>query len=376
MTRARRRCAVVAALLLLALVGWALGPATWRPHRVRGASMEPALVEGDWIRVRGLGDAAPRRHELVVFREPGSGRLAVKRVAGLPGEVVQVLGEDVWTDGRPVVRKVSGVLDLVPQADARGAALDALLGLAAAGFEPGAAGGWTRPAGAGRVRLPLPAPVRDGYLRRGEFVPGARPVRDAGLELRFALGEPEAAVALHHQAGRDHFTAALDGSGRLRVRRVSGGAAAGGAEAAPALLHEEGGHAAASSLFLAVVDGELVVAVDDKVVFRRSVGLAEPRRVVGLPLDQAAQAVLAVEVVGAATLRRLRVGRDLVRIAGTVGGATGFRLGPDEYFLLGDHPETSRDSRHYGAVERGRILGRVGGRLWPRGWNAFGWPLE
>jgi signal peptidase I len=37
-------------------------------------------------------------------------------------------------------------------------------------------------------------------------------------------------------------------------------------------------------------------------------------------------------------------------------------LGPDEYFLLGDNPPVSTDSRHFGAVKRPQIKGLVRAR--------------
>ena len=46
------------------------------------------------------------------------------------------------------------------------------------------------------------------------------------------------------------------------------------------------------------------------------------------------------------------------------GGAKDIKLGPDEYFLLGDNRSASLDSRVFGAVPRTYIIGRV----WLRGW--------
>jgi signal peptidase I len=40
-------------------------------------------------------------------------------------------------------------------------------------------------------------------------------------------------------------------------------------------------------------------------------------------------------------------------------------LGPDEFFLMGDNRNVSRDSRSFGLVPRDRILGRVVARYWP-----------
>ena len=40
-------------------------------------------------------------------------------------------------------------------------------------------------------------------------------------------------------------------------------------------------------------------------------------------------------------------------------------IGPDEYFVLGDNPADSRDSRGFGPVSGERIIGRVWFRIWP-----------
>jgi signal peptidase I len=48
--------------------------------------MEPALREGDWLLVDPTTARWPRRGSVVAFRQPDTGTLAVKRVAGSPGE--------------------------------------------------------------------------------------------------------------------------------------------------------------------------------------------------------------------------------------------------------------------------------------------------
>lgn len=42
-----------------------------------------------------------------------------------------------------------------------------------------------------------------------------------------------------------------------------------------------------------------------------------------------------------------------------------WELGPDEYFLMGDNRNNSRDSRVFGAVTRDRIVGEAVVRYWP-----------
>lgn len=52
--------------------------------------MEPAILPGDWLLVDPTVRRWPRRGTLVVFREPDSDVLAIKRVAAGPGERVEL----------------------------------------------------------------------------------------------------------------------------------------------------------------------------------------------------------------------------------------------------------------------------------------------
>ena len=50
--------------------------------------MAPAVEDGDWLLVDPTVTRWPRRGTIVVFHEPDAGALAVKRVAGRPGDRV------------------------------------------------------------------------------------------------------------------------------------------------------------------------------------------------------------------------------------------------------------------------------------------------
>ncbi len=69
------------------------------PVHVSGHSMEPALADGDlrWA-LRAWAGHAPRRGEIWVVEGPQGS--SVKRVLGLPGEVVAWRGPDLWIDGQ------------------------------------------------------------------------------------------------------------------------------------------------------------------------------------------------------------------------------------------------------------------------------------
>ncbi|HET6175146.1 MAG TPA: signal peptidase I [Gaiellales bacterium] len=78
------------ALLLLAAVmarAWVA-----EPFAIPSESMEPTLSPGDHVLVEKLSYrfGSPRRGDLVVFRAPDGGSLAVKRVVGLGGDHVAI----------------------------------------------------------------------------------------------------------------------------------------------------------------------------------------------------------------------------------------------------------------------------------------------
>ncbi len=51
--------------------------------------MRPSIEPGDWLLLDATTDRWPRRGAVVVIREPGSEILAVKRVAGRPGDRIR-----------------------------------------------------------------------------------------------------------------------------------------------------------------------------------------------------------------------------------------------------------------------------------------------
>jgi signal peptidase I len=59
----------------------------WRVAVVE-ASMAPAIEPGDWLLIDPTTARWPRRGSVVVFREPDSGSIGIKRVAAGPGDRV------------------------------------------------------------------------------------------------------------------------------------------------------------------------------------------------------------------------------------------------------------------------------------------------
>jgi len=90
---------VVAAAGLGLIAGAAIRNFSYYPLRVTSSSMSPAAAKGDWVVVspqQADVEDAVHRGDIVLFRFPfgGSGR-AIKRVVAVPGDRVEVEGDEV-----------------------------------------------------------------------------------------------------------------------------------------------------------------------------------------------------------------------------------------------------------------------------------------
>jgi signal peptidase I len=109
--RRRRRLAMrvmltggcLAVVLAITLAITAASRSWWgRPFRVPTTAMEPTLLVGDHLYAdeRTLRGREPRRGELVVFSAPHSPDHAfIKRVVGLPGDVIELRGDVLVING-------------------------------------------------------------------------------------------------------------------------------------------------------------------------------------------------------------------------------------------------------------------------------------
>lgn len=358
-------------LLIGAIVvgGFGLAAWAWQPFRVVGPSMEPCFVEGDWVM---LGHDAPQRDDLVVFLEPGSGKNVIKRVVGVPGETVQLVDGDLYLDGAARQRAYTSVEDLVPMVNAVGEEAGEVLRLREHGFEKSDDHFW-KLQGNGVAYLQRP-PSAD-YLLRGRHVEGELPAKDLGLEVEYALLAPGSELHMVLRKGKATFLAVLAEQGsHLRIEQI------GNDGRVELLLHEQAlavpkdrGHA-----FFTLADGVVTFALDDQVLVSGvPYPIPEQHRLSEVPLEFRNFEHAGVGGLGPLLVGRVRLGRDILyRSTETYGGSEAFQLADGQYFLLGDNPTQSRDSRHYGAVPSDRILGTVSSRLWPRGWTERGWPVE
>ena len=338
-----------------------------RSWRVVGDSMEPTLVEGDWLILSGR---EPQLDDLVVFEEPDTGRSAVKRVAGLPGNRVRLAGNDLLLDEEVRHRAVTGAEDFVPMVDLpRMEEVEGMgFPLEEVGFRRDAEGWLMDGSGiAGLKRTP-----NDFFLVRGAFREGSQPATDLALEVDYGLLTSDSVLQLELGKNRTRFLLSLEQDGkRLRLRRVDQ------PKNLPLTLFEEELDQAhpVGTLFFTLSDRSITIALNGKArVHGVGYAQAQPLNYAELPIDLPPVEHAAVGGQGPLRIHGLRLGRDIsYRATGTYGGGEAFRLGDDQYFLIGDNSPQSRDSRHYGAVPRDRIRGVVAFTFWPRGWTERGW---
>ena len=122
----------VKALAYALLIALVLRVIVFQPYTIPSSSMEPGLVTGDYIVVSkwpyGWSRASipfdlplfhgrilgrdPQRGDVVVFRLPRDpGEAYIKRLIGLPGDRVQVMGGEVRVNGKPIPRRFTGLAE-------------------------------------------------------------------------------------------------------------------------------------------------------------------------------------------------------------------------------------------------------------------------
>lgn len=82
---------------------------------VKGQSMEPTLEDGEWLFINKIGYlvGAPKRGDIVILKDPdgqlGFRQYLVKRIVGLPGDTVEVNGQKLYINGKPLTEPYTNV---------------------------------------------------------------------------------------------------------------------------------------------------------------------------------------------------------------------------------------------------------------------------
>ena len=108
-------------LIFAFLIAFVLRTLLFQPFHIPSASMEPTLIEGDYIittkyslgygkyaatpfelpiESRRVFEKTPKRGDIIVFKPDGSDVHFIKRLIGLPGDKVQMIGGFLYIDGQ------------------------------------------------------------------------------------------------------------------------------------------------------------------------------------------------------------------------------------------------------------------------------------
>jgi signal peptidase I len=210
-----------------------------------------------------------------------------------------------------------------------------------------------------------PGPVYDFNAYNGGELRGENPVTDFMLEADLAVGEGARDVLLRLNSGGDRFriTLPVDGRDGVEVRRRDG------RPLPPLRLREQGlallkgARSRRVRIEASVMDRRLMVALDGVPLFD-PIDYDDPSVVVNFDASPLALGVRG----GRAEVGRLRVYRDIHYTSALAnvprrpfGVDSPYRLGPDEFFVLGDNSPVSNDSRFWPnspVVPGGLFLGK------------------
>jgi signal peptidase I len=333
----------------------------------------------------------PRRWEVAVFHYPGEPAEAyVKRVVGLPGESVQIVGGNVLVNGqiaRKTPQEFRAMRILVH--DSRYAPRDSdrfprwffLRGW------PGRhlPSGWQQTPGGFAHQHVAPArydpepedwlvyrhwdpvlsrygPIRDHYAYNGGDLGTDNVVPDLALEARLTLSAEVETISVRLRSGGDRFVVRIPVSRRGKLEVVRNGQRR-LVQPLERLPGEDNKWPESVLLEASVVDHRLTVALGGQPLFE-PLDYDDPAS--GPPLDESPIA-LGVRG-GAMTVNELKLYRD-VYYTSTLGGSPRhphgvnepYQLRSDEYFVLGDNSPVSNDSRFWTAspvVPRSMFLGK------------------
>jgi signal peptidase I len=317
----------------------------------------------------------PKRWEVAVFHFPGEPSQAyVKRVVGLPGESIRIIGGDIFVDGKIVRKSIPEIRAMrmlvhdsrfqpqdsqrFPRWQSRSGSRDPSLEngwiIEGGQFAHRAVKGDNRPRtdwlvykhwdpASGRY-----GPVRDFYAYNGGDLRADNEVTDLGIEARLCVSNAVDTISVTLRSGSDQFVVRIPvaRSGSIELLRNN----------RPVRLSNCQNPFEDSELWPRNVTLEAMA-------FDRRVQVAIDGRLLFDPYDYddpiapglASESPISLGVRGGALeVIDLRIFRDIYytsSLASTPryshGMATSIKLGSDDYFVLGDNSPVSNDSRFW-----------------------------
>ena len=317
----------------------------------------------------------PKRWEVAVFHFPGEPSQAyVKRVVGLPGESIRIVDGDIFVDGK-IVRKtlpeIRAMRMLVhdsrfqPQDAKRFPRWQSQSG----SREPSLESGWIIEDGQFAHRPvkgdPRPGtdwlvykhwdpasgrygPVRDFYAYNGGDLRADNDVADLGIEARLSVSDAVDTISVALRSGSDQFVVRIP-VGRQGSIELSRNKQRKSLSNCRNPFEDSGLWPRTITLEAMVFDRRVQLAIDGKLLFD-PYDFDDP---VAPALASESPFSLGVRG-GALDVTDLRIYRDIYytsSLASTPryshGMATAIKLGPDDYFVLGDNSPVSNDSRFW-----------------------------
>ena len=317
----------------------------------------------------------PKRWEVAVFHFPGEPSQAyVKRVVGLPGESIRIIGGDIFADGK-IVRKslpeIRAMRMLVhdsrfqPQDAKRFPRWQSQLGSRDPSLESGwiieegqfahrAVKGDTRPStdwlvykhwdpSNGRY-----GPVRDFYAYNGGDLRAENDVADLGMEARLCVSEAVDSISVALRSGSDQFVVKIP-VGRRGSIDLSRNNQRESLSNCQNPFEDSGLWPRNVTIEATVFDRRVQVAIDGRLLFD-PYDFDDP-----IAPGLASESPFSLGVRGGAVeVTDLRIYRDIYytsSLASTPryshGMSTAIKLGSDDYFVLGDNSPVSNDSRFW-----------------------------
>lgn len=315
-------------------------------YEVDGVSMAPGLLPGDVV-TTGWFPAydrlrQPRRHERWILTSP-DGSPAIKRVVGLPGETFSLHDGDLAIDGNTFLAP--------PQLLAEWASPVPEAAIVAASDD--AAGGWWH------RTVSMPSIFDDA-----EFAPTERrmllPVRDIGLAAVVhvrTLPPANTALRVRVRVGAAVIPWRIKAAGRYAV--VAGRLDGHLIGVAWPIANGDGQKASAHSCLppQAPATWDIVLPWSDGSPSASNTdGGDGPPPVLGLGVTSAGMPLACGDA--DAMIEHVAIWRDVLHRP-AADGVVEWRLGPDAFFVLGDFPSGSRDSRHWGPLGRRSLRSRA-----------------